>query len=57
MASRVDVGPDYAQNIPPVLLPTLAKRSPPQITISLPVQTKLWPARTIGALVVLVAVQ
>ena len=53
----VGVGPDWTQYLPPVLEPTLAKRSPPQTTISLPVRTAAWRSRGEGALTMLTSVQ
>jgi hypothetical protein len=44
-----------AQYFPPVLK-TLGPSPPPQTIISLPVHTAVWPARALGALLVLVAV-
>jgi hypothetical protein len=52
----VGVGPSCAQYLPPVLK-SVELSAPPQIIISLPIQTDLETYRGEGALVVLVAIQ
>ena len=54
----VGVGaPACAQYLPPVFNTPWAELTPPQTTISLPVQTAVCCSRPIGALVVLVSIQ
>ncbi len=52
----VGVGPRCAQYLPPVPVAAVLIISPPQISISLPVQTAVGTIRAAGTLAVLVAV-
>jgi len=53
----VGVGPDWAQYLPPVLVPVSTAICPPQTSISLPVHTAAGTVLAAGTLLVLVALQ